>query len=91
MDLKLVFWGLVGFLGLVLMGSAVFVPLKFLLRAAFCLLTGGILIAVVNLLFGHLGLHIALNPFTLLLAGVLQVPGVILLALLKVFFCLIFF
>ncbi|WP_027717122.1 pro-sigmaK processing inhibitor BofA family protein [Desulfovirgula thermocuniculi] len=86
MDLKLVFWGLVGILGLVLVGNALWTPLKFLLRAAFCLATGGILLAGVNLLFGHWGLHIALNPFTLLLAGVLQVPGVILLALLRCFF-----
>lgn len=85
-DLKLVFWGLVGLLGLALVGNALWRPLKFLLRAAFSLATGGILLLGANLLCGHWGHHIALNPFTLLLAGLLQVPGVILLVLLRYLF-----
>lgn len=70
-------------MGLLLMGSAVFRPVKFLLQAAISLVTGFVLLVIANLFFQVLGIHIAINPFTVLLAGILQVPGVLLLAVLN--------
>lgn len=82
----MLFWGLVGLLGLFLMGSILIKPFKFLLRMVFYITVGGVLLVVVNLLLGHLGLRVAVNPVTLLTAEVLQVPGVILLAVLDYLF-----
>jgi len=82
---KFVFIGLAGLLGLYLIGTAMFRPLRLLVRlAAYMLLGGGLLIAI-NAVFGHLGLHIAVNPVTLLTAGILQLPGVALLVLIHYF------
>ncbi|MCG9968734.1 pro-sigmaK processing inhibitor BofA family protein [Pelotomaculum terephthalicicum JT] len=85
MEEKFVFIGLAGLLGLYLIGTAMFRPLRLLVRlAAYMLLGGGLLIAI-NAVFGHLGLHIAVNPVTLLTAGILQLPGVALLVLIHYF------
>jgi len=83
LEVKYVIIGLAGLLGLYLIGTALLHPLRLLARlAAWMLLGGGLLIAI-NAVFGHLGLHIAINPVTLLTAGVLQLPGVALLVLVR--------
>lgn len=85
MEGKFVFIGLAGLLGLYLVGTALFHPLRLLVRLAACMLLGGGLLIAINAVFGHLGLHIAVNPVTLLTAGVLQLPGVALLVLVHYF------
>jgi len=82
---KFVFISLAGLLGLYLIGTALFQPLRLLVRLAACLLLGGGLLFAINAVFGHLGLHIAINPVTLLTAGILQLPGVALLVLVHYF------
>jgi len=85
-DGKLFVPGLLGLLGLVLIGPALVRPLIFVLRLALYLAVGTILLFTANLVLEHLNLHIAVNPFTLLTAGILQVPGVLLLVALNYFF-----
>jgi inhibitor of the pro-sigma K processing machinery len=72
---------LIGLFGLYLLGVFVVRPLRFIFRLAIYLVVGGVLITVVNLISTNFGLHIALNPFTLVIAGMLQVPGLMLLLL----------
>ncbi|OAT86150.1 pro-sigmaK processing inhibitor BofA family protein [Desulfotomaculum copahuensis] len=86
MDGKLIIPGILGLLGLVLAGPFLAGPAKFVLRLALCVLVGAVLLLAANFVLAHFGLHIAINPFTLLAAGVLQVPGVFLLAVLNYFF-----
>ncbi len=86
MEWKLVFTGLAGLLGLYLVGTVLFRPLRFLIRLAAWILLGGGLLAVINILFGQFGFHIAINPVTVLTAGILQLPGVVLLVLVNYFF-----
>lgn len=81
MEWKLFFIGLAGLLGLYLVGTVLFRPLKFLVRLAAWALLGGVLLAAINALFGNFGFHIAINPVTILTAGILQLPGVVLLVL----------
>ncbi len=76
MEWKYVIIGLAGLFGLYLVGTALFRPLKFLIR----------LTAWTNAVFGYLGFHIAINPLTILTAGILQLPGVVLLVMLNVLF-----
>ncbi|RJQ27544.1 MAG: pro-sigmaK processing inhibitor BofA [Peptococcaceae bacterium] len=85
MEWKMVLSGLVGLLFLYFLGTVFVQPLRFLLRLAVCVLVGGALLAVINLAFGYYGLHVAINPVTLLTAGILQVPGVVLLVLINYF------
>lgn len=81
MEWKYIFIGMAGLLGLYLVGTVLFRPLKLLIRlAAWAMLGGGLLVAI-NAVFGHFGFHIAINPATILTAGILQLPGVVLLVL----------
>lgn len=86
MEWKYIFIGLTGLLGLYLVGTVLFRPLRFLIRLAAWAVLGGILLAAINTVFGHFGFHIAINPVTILTAGVLQLPGVVLLVLINYLF-----
>ncbi|MBE3585969.1 pro-sigmaK processing inhibitor BofA family protein [Desulfofundulus thermocisternus] len=86
MELKLIFLICLGLLGLFLMGGVLYRLFKLSLKLVLCILVGGILLLLFNTILGQLGLKIAINPVTLLTAGLLQVPGVLLLILLHYFF-----
>lgn len=73
------------FTGFFIMGPVFIKPLKLLFRLGIYFLIGGILLFVLNLILNQLGLRVAVNPATLLTAGVLQLPGMILLAVLGYF------
>ena len=49
----------------------------------FWLVLGFIFLGVFNLIGGKFGLHLAINPVTLLIAGIFDLPGIILLAALR--------
>jgi len=83
LEWKLVTIGLLGLFGIYLLGTVLFRPLKFLIRLAAWALLGGVLLAAINTVFGQFGFHIAINPATILTAGILQLPGVALLVLLN--------
>lgn len=83
MEWKLVMIGLAGLFGIYLLGTVIVRPLKFLIRLAAWALLGGVLLAAINTVFGQFGFHIAINPATILTAGILQLPGVVLLVLLN--------
>jgi len=81
MDTKTILLSLLGLFGLYLFGTIFARPLVLIGKLAVSLVLGGLLLVLVNLVCGGLGLHIAINPVTLLTAGILQVPGVVLLVL----------
>lgn len=68
--------------GLYLLGSFVVTPLKYLFRLFAYVVVGALLLAVVNFGGSFFGFHVAINPVTILTAGLLQVPGVVLLIVL---------
>jgi len=82
MEWKIVLICLAGLLGLLLMGPFMIKPLKLVYHLASYFVIGGVLLYVSNFLLSQAGLRVAINPVTMLTAGVLQVPGVILLAVL---------
>jgi inhibitor of the pro-sigma K processing machinery len=86
MDWNTAFLILLGLCFLFLLGTVMAKPLKLLLRAVACLSLGVLLLLAVNTLLGGLGFHLALNPFTILAAGLLNIPGVVLLVVLKTLF-----
>lgn len=73
----------VGLIILYILGWLLIVPLKYLTRLIINGVVGGILLLVVNFFGGYIGLHIGINPVTALIAGLLGVPGVIMLIILQ--------
>ncbi|MBR5614847.1 MAG: pro-sigmaK processing inhibitor BofA family protein [Clostridia bacterium] len=58
-------------------------PIKWLLKLIINGVLGGLILAAVNFVGGFAGIFIAINPLTALIAGLLGVPGVILVILLQ--------
>uniref|UniRef100_A0A7C1IZG5 Pro-sigmaK processing inhibitor BofA n=1 Tax=Ammonifex degensii TaxID=42838 RepID=A0A7C1IZG5_9THEO len=84
-DWKVLLCGGIGLIGLYLIGSALLIPLRLIGRLVVGLVVGRLLLTVVNLLGTVFHFHIAVNPLTMLVAGVFPVPGLVLLTLLAVF------
>ncbi|HUW63229.1 MAG TPA: pro-sigmaK processing inhibitor BofA family protein [Spirochaetia bacterium] len=83
-SVALVLLGLGGiYLGTVTFGR---VPLKPVFKFFFCILVGGVLLAVLRPALALFGWDIPLNPVTAAVVGLLQLPGLILLILLNHFF-----
>ena len=77
---------MLGLSGIFVVGTFLLGPLKFLLKMSIYLVVGAVLLSVLNLALGGLGVRVAVNPATMLTAGVLQVPGMVLLVLLESLF-----
>ncbi len=72
-----------GVLIILALGKAMLLPLKIVLRLVINGVLGGIAILVINLIGSPLGFTLALNPISALIAGILGLPGIILLVILK--------
>ncbi len=73
----------VGVLIVFAFGKAMLLPLKIILRLVINGVLGGIAILIINLIGSPLGFTISLNLFSALVAGILGLPGIILLVILK--------
>ncbi|KHO61535.1 SigmaK-factor processing regulatory BofA [Thermoanaerobacter sp. YS13] len=74
---------LIGLFLLYFLGWLLIVPRKFLLRIIINGIIGGLILFIINLLGKSIGLYIAINPVTALVAGFLGIPGIILLIILQ--------
>lgn len=68
---------------LFLLGWVLFVPVKILFKFLFNTIIGGILIYILNVFGSLVGIGIALNPVTAIVAGLLGIPGIVLMILIK--------
>lgn len=68
-----------------IVGKIFFVPLKSIFKLLMNSILGGILIYIVNIVGESFGFHIGLNVGTALFTGLLGVPGVVFLIILKLF------
>lgn len=66
-----------------IVGKIFFVPLKSIFKLLINSILGGILIYIVNIIGASFGFHIGLNVGTALFTGLLGVPGVVFLIILK--------
>lgn len=64
-------------------GRIFIVPLKKILKLVFNSILGGLSIFIINLVGGAFGFHIGLNFITSILVGLLGLPGVVVLILIK--------
>ena len=74
---------IIGVLIVFAFGKAMLLPLKVLGRFVLNGILGGIAILLINLIGGPLGFTISLNVVSALIAGILGLPGIILLVILK--------
>lgn len=72
-----------GLLLLFLLGWLLLKPIKWALKLLVNALIGGAALILLNLAGGPFGISIAVNPLNALIVGVLGLPGVILLLVLK--------
>ena len=66
-----------------IVGKIFFVPLKSIFKLLINSILGGILIYIVNIVGEFFGFHIGLNVGTALFTGLMGVPGVVFLVILK--------
>jgi inhibitor of the pro-sigma K processing machinery len=71
---------------LLLLGRVFLVPMKVMLKFVYNALLGGIIIIIINFVGCLIGFKIALNVFTALIIGLLGIPGIFLLIVLKFIF-----
>ncbi len=69
----------VGMFGLFVVVCMFIVPLKYAVKLLFSSLLGGAAIILINLAGASAGIHISLNLLTAAAAGVLGIPGVLML------------
>ena len=74
---------IVGVLIIVLLGKTMLLPLKVMVRLVINAIIGGIAILIINVIGGPLGFTIPLNPLSALIAGILGLPGIIFVVILK--------
>ena len=72
-----------GILVLYLLGYLLLVPIKFLLKLLCNSLFGGVFILVINRVADPWDIHIPLNILSAILTGILGLPGIILLVVLR--------
>lgn len=76
---------IVGVLLLLVFGKIIFLPIRIVSKLLINTIVGGVIIFVVNYFGDFFGIHIALNLISALIVGVLGIPGVGLLFLIKYF------
>lgn len=70
-----------GMLLIYLCGRFLMVPLKWILKLLVNSFLGGVVLLIINGLGGNFGLFIPINPLTAVIAGILGLPGVIVMCL----------
>lgn len=68
---------------LFLFGRIFIVPIKKILKLVLNSIIGGVVIFLINLVGANFGFHIGLNFFTSILVGLLGLPGVVVLVIVK--------
>lgn len=74
---------IIGVLIVFAFGKVMLLPLKIIFRLVINGILGGLAIVIINLIGAQLGFTISLNLISALVAGILGLPGIILLVILK--------
>ena len=68
---------------LYLIGMLLVIPIKLIFKLIVNGIMGGILLLIVNVIGGFIGLGLVINPITAIIAGILGIPGVVLLLIIQ--------
>jgi len=84
-DFNVILAYIFGIILIVLLGRMFLMPIKIIFRLIYNALIGGAMLWLINYAGAYIGFNIAINPITALIAGLLGLPGVVLLIMFKVF------
>ena len=77
---------LLGILVVTVVAGIYFAPVRFIIKLVLNSLVGGGALFIINKMFSHWGFFVGINPATCLVTGLLGVPGIVLLVILKLIF-----
>lgn len=83
MDLNSIIVYLACLIVIIIIGKIFYVPLKHIIKLLINSVLGGLLIYIVNIVGASFNFHIGLNFGTAIFTGLLGVPGVVVLVLVK--------
>lgn len=82
-DITVILAYIIGILLFFMLGRLFLLPMKILLKLVYNIILGGLALIVINLVGSSFQFHISFNPVSALIAGLLGIPGVGLLVVLK--------
>ena len=85
MDIKILLIYVACIIGIMIIGNIFIIPIKIIIKLIINSILGAILLYLINLIGVMWGLHIGINLITVIIVGVLGIPGAILLAILSIF------
>lgn len=83
MDITVFLAYLFGLVIIYIIARLLLIPLKMVVSLLVNGLIGGLMLALFNLIGGFWGLYLGINPITALIAGLLGIPGLLLLLALR--------
>lgn len=84
MDLNIIIVYAACLVVLFIIGKVFYLPLKHIIKLLINSILGGFLIYIVNIVGSSFSFHVGLNFWTALFTGMLGVPGVVVLVLIKI-------
>ena len=84
MDIKILLIYVACIIGIMIIGKIFIIPIKIIIKLIMNSILGAILLYLINLIGVMWGLHIGINLITVIIVGVLGIPGAILLAILSI-------
>ena len=85
MDIKILLIYVACIIGIMIIGKIFIIPIKIIIKLIMNSILEAILLYLINLIGVMWGLHIGINLITVIIVGVLGIPGAILLAILSIF------
>lgn len=83
MEINIIVAYAIGLILLYIIGWFLLVPIKIIGKLIWNGILGGILLFLINIIGGFFHFYIAINPISALIAGLLGIPGVILLIIIN--------
>ncbi len=83
METKAIITFFICIISIIIFGKIFIIPLKKIIKLLINSILGGILIYIINIIGANFNFHIGLNIITAIFTGVLGIPGVILLVIIK--------
>lgn len=77
---------ILGLFLLIILGKVLLVPMKIFIKLVFNTVIGGAMLIVINFIGSYFNFNISVNFISAIIVGILGVPGIIFLVVMKYFF-----
>lgn len=85
MEMKMLLLYVACIIAIFIIGKIFIVPIKIIVKLILNSILGGIIIWLINIVGAMWSIHIGINVVTVLITGILGIPGVILLLIVSIF------